>query len=74
MPFAAGEVRLDLLQHPGPDDGTGARRCTVEIRVRPDALRRLGLHPDQPAARVTDPSPPAWWHAEAERLAARRHG
>ncbi|MEU9578199.1 hypothetical protein [Streptomyces chilikensis] len=44
----------------------------AEIHVRPDALRRLGLHPDQPAARVTGPAPPAWWHAEAERLAARR--
>jgi hypothetical protein len=44
----------------------------AEIHVRPDALRRLGLHPDQPAARVTGPPPPAWWHAEAERLASRR--
>ncbi|MEU5139425.1 hypothetical protein [Streptomyces sp. NPDC021139] len=74
MPFAAQETRLDLLQVPGPDDEAGTRQCVAEVRVRPDALRRLGLHPDQPTARVTGTPPPAWWHAEAEHLAARRHG
>ncbi|MGW8882604.1 hypothetical protein, partial [Streptomyces mirabilis] len=37
------------------------------IHVRADALRRLGLHPDQPTAEVTGTSPPRWWHAAAER-------
>ncbi|WP_151773096.1 hypothetical protein [Streptomyces abyssomicinicus] len=69
MPFAGEEIRLDLLQCAGPD---GGRQCVVAIRVHPDALRRLGLHPEQPTARVTGPTPPAWWHAEAERLASRR--
>ncbi|WP_307718345.1 hypothetical protein [Streptomyces sp. JHA26] len=46
----------------------------AEIRVRSDAPRRLGLHPDQPTTRVTGPPSPAWWHAEAERFTARRHG
>ncbi|MFE9707589.1 hypothetical protein [Streptomyces sp. NPDC005930] len=74
MPFAAEEMRLDLLQCPCPDVGAGARQCVAEVRVRPHALHRLGLHPDQPTARVTGPPPPAWWHAEAERFAARRRG
>ncbi|MFD4636640.1 hypothetical protein ACFWN2_04950 [Lentzea sp. NPDC058436] len=39
----------------------------IAISVRPDALRRLGLHPEQPSSQVTGDSPPAWWHAEAER-------
>ncbi|MER7191211.1 hypothetical protein [Streptomyces flaveolus] len=46
----------------------------AEIRVRPDALRRLGLHPGRPTTRVTGPPSPAWWQAEAERFAARRRG
>ncbi|NYV77511.1 hypothetical protein [Streptomyces sp. UH6] len=68
MPFAGDEVRLDLLRCAGPG---GSRHCVTEIHVHPDALRRLGLHPEQPTARVTGPAPPAWWHAEAERLARR---
>ncbi|MFI2780212.1 hypothetical protein [Streptomyces sp. ALB3] len=74
MPFAAEEIRLDLLQCPGPGDETGSRQCVAEVRVRHEALRRLGLHPDQQTAHVTGPPSPAWWHAEAERLATWRHG
>ncbi|MGW2558661.1 hypothetical protein ACWCXB_05310 [Streptomyces sp. NPDC001514] len=42
------------------------------VRIPADALRRLGLHPDQPTAKVDGPSPPGWWHAAAERNAHRR--
>jgi hypothetical protein len=35
--------------------------------IRADALRRLGLHPDQPSSIVRGPPPSAWWHAAAER-------
>ncbi|MFE9927974.1 hypothetical protein [Streptomyces sp. NPDC005533] len=41
------------------------------VRLRADALRRMGLHPDQPMAGITHPSPPAWWHAAAEQRAHR---
>ncbi|MEU1007315.1 hypothetical protein [Streptomyces sp. NPDC005890] len=36
------------------------------------ALRRLGLHPDQPTSFVVGTSPPGWWHAAGERYATRR--
>lgn len=47
----------------------GDRQCRIEVEVAADALRPLGLHPDQPSAVVNGPSPPGWWHAEAERRA-----
>ena len=44
------------------------------VRARAGALRRLGLHPDQPMSRVVGPSPPRWWHAAAERRFGNRRG
>ncbi|OPC80095.1 hypothetical protein B4N89_03240 [Embleya scabrispora] len=70
MPFADEEIYIGLLCGVGPDGGW---QCWYDIRVPPEALRRLGLHPDQPSAEVTGPSPPRWWHAAAERH-ARGHG
>ena len=64
MPFADDEVRIDLAC--GPDE-TGRWHGYYGVSVDADALRRVGLHPDQATSRVTGPSPPAWWHAEAER-------
>lgn len=66
MPFADEQVRFSLACGPGPD---GHWRGCYSILVDADALRRLGLHADQPSAQVVGPSPPAWWHAEAERRA-----
>lgn len=66
MPFAPDEVRIDLLCGV---DGDGRRCGWYAVSVRAAALRRLGLHPDQPASEANGPSPPAWWHAEAERRA-----
>ncbi|WP_168211469.1 hypothetical protein [Actinosynnema sp. ALI-1.44] len=34
-------------------------KCWCAVRVHEDALRRLGLHPDQPASKIVGPSP--WW-------------
>lgn len=55
-----------------PTDGHWRGRYVV--RVHADALRVVGLHPDQPSAVVTGPSPPGWWHAAAERNAGRGLG
>ncbi|WP_424216636.1 hypothetical protein ACN20G_31415 (plasmid) [Streptomyces sp. BI20] len=66
MPFAPDEIRVDLMCGPGPDGHWHGR---FVVGVRPDALRRLGLHPDQPTAAPTAPSPPGWWHAAAEHRA-----
>ncbi|MFE2295088.1 hypothetical protein [Streptomyces sp. NPDC059452] len=66
MPFHADELRVDLACAPGAD---GHWRGWYGIHADADALRRLGLHPDQPTARVTAPSPPRWWHEAAERHA-----
>lgn len=71
MPFAGDLVRFDLLCGVGAG---GHRRGQYVVRVHADALRALGLHPDQPAATVTGPSPPGWWHAAAERNAGRGVG
>jgi hypothetical protein len=59
MPIPGEQIRVDLLCRPGSG--------TIAISVHPDALRRLGLHPEQPSSQVSGVSPPAWWHAEAER-------
>jgi hypothetical protein len=37
------------------------------IEMRPELLRRLGLHPDQPWSRITGPERPGWARAEALR-------
>ncbi|MES4903239.1 MULTISPECIES: hypothetical protein [unclassified Streptomyces] len=66
MPLAPDEIRCDVMCGVGPD---GRRRGWIHIQAHPDALRRLGLHPDQPTAAVVGPSPPGWWHAAAERHA-----
>ncbi|MFF8958454.1 hypothetical protein [Streptomyces sp. NPDC014894] len=68
MPFSDDDLGWDHRCGPGPD---GRWRGWFHVRVRPRALRRLGLHPDQPTARVDGPSPPAWWHAAAERAPRR---
>lgn len=66
MPFAPDEILINLACGIGPD---GHWHGWFDIRIEPAALRRLGLHPDQPTAIVTGPSPPGWWHAAAERRA-----
>ncbi|WP_406119910.1 hypothetical protein [Streptomyces sp. NBC_00989] len=69
MPFAQEELRWDLACGIGPD---GHWHGWFDVRVRTDALRGLGLHPDQPTAEAVGPSPPGWWHAAAERRAVNR--
>lgn len=44
MPFADGDVRVDLACGPEPD---GHWHGYYTIKVQADALRRIGLHPDQ---------------------------
>jgi hypothetical protein len=68
MPFEPDEIYSRLGCGVTPD---GRRYGWIDVHIHPDALRRLGLHPDQPSARVTGPSPPGWWHAAAERNAHR---
>ncbi|MGW4036196.1 hypothetical protein ACWEIM_07885 [Streptomyces sp. NPDC004778] len=71
MPFAGALIPCDLAC------GTGADRRWrgwYTVRVDADALRTLGLHPDQPTSVTTAPSPPRWWHAAAEHNAVRRTG
>ncbi|MFD8755418.1 hypothetical protein ACFV0O_31260 [Kitasatospora sp. NPDC059577] len=68
MPFATNSVRWGLTCGIGPD---GHWRGWFDVQVSADALRPLGLHPEQPTAAVDGPSPPGWWHAEAERRAHR---
>ncbi|KAK1182772.1 hypothetical protein B7755_034350 [Streptomyces sp. NBS 14/10] len=69
MPFRPeDEIRCDLMCGV---DADGRRRGWIQVHVRADALRRLGLHPGQPTAAVEGPSPPGWWHAAAERHARR---
>jgi hypothetical protein len=69
MPFRDSDVRVDLVCGRA---GGGRWRGWVRIGIRADALRRLGLHPDQPSARLIGPSPPAWWHHAGERYARHR--
>lgn len=64
MPFDPDGIQWGLACGIGSD---GRRHGWFGIRVHADALRRLGLHPDQPTARITGTSPPGWWHAAAER-------
>ena len=64
MPFGPDDVLIDLACGRGAD---GHWWGWHSIRARADSLRALGLHPDQPTSRIVGPSPPAWWHADAER-------
>lgn len=65
MPLADDEIRIDHMC--GRDDTTGHWWGFIDVKADAGALRRLGLHPDQPTSRPVGPSPPAWWHAAAER-------
>lgn len=60
MPIPGDQVRIDLLN-------CGPNGFWVRVSVTADALRPLGLHPEQPTSRATGESPPAWWHAAAEQ-------
>ncbi|WP_371502361.1 hypothetical protein OG871_35120 [Kitasatospora sp. NBC_00374] len=40
---------------------------TVAVRIDAAVLRRLGLHPEQPASGPADPPPPRWWGPWARR-------
>ncbi len=42
----------------GPDGGI---QCVTAVRFRAEALRRLGLHPDQPTSAAAEPPAPKWW-------------
>nr|WP_042421951.1 hypothetical protein [Streptacidiphilus anmyonensis] len=64
MPFEPDDVRINLMCGKGAD---GHWFGCFSVCVRGDALRPLGLHPEQPTSQVTGPSPPRWWHAAAER-------
>ncbi|MFD9497919.1 hypothetical protein [Streptomyces sp. NPDC060035] len=66
MPFDPDEIQWNSACVIGPD---GHLHGWFDMRVSAGALRRLGLHPDQPTAGVTGTSPPGWWHAAAERRA-----
>ncbi|MFI9058275.1 MULTISPECIES: hypothetical protein [unclassified Streptomyces] len=67
-PFAGDLVRCDLACGVGADGHWHGRYV---VRVRADALRGLGLHPDRPTAVIAGSSPPRWSHAAAERNAER---
>ncbi|MEU9320525.1 hypothetical protein [Streptomyces sp. NPDC048295] len=69
MPFGPDEIQWGLACGIGPD---GHWHGWFDVRIRAGALRRLGLHPDQPTAGATGTSPPGWWHAAAERNARDR--
>ncbi|WP_211240805.1 hypothetical protein [Hamadaea tsunoensis] len=57
-------MRVALICGRYPD---GTPWGSLNIRIRAQALWKLGLHPDQPAARIVGPTPPAWWRADALR-------
>nr|WP_286251982.1 hypothetical protein [Streptomyces graminofaciens] len=67
MPFGGDEFTWDRMCAPDPADGRW--RAWVTVRVRAEALWRLGLHPDQAASVGGSASPPGWWHAAGERYA-----
>ena len=64
MPFDPSEISWDLACGIGSD---GHWHGWFNVRIQAEALRRLGLHPEQPTAIVSGPTPPGWWHAAAER-------
>jgi hypothetical protein len=45
----------------GRDDTTGRWWCSYYWDVDARALRRLGLHPDQPLSHLRSPVHPSWW-------------
>lgn len=47
MPFASDDIRVDLVCRARYGEGL---QGWVVISLRAGALRRLGLHPDQPTA------------------------
>ncbi|BAJ26177.1 MULTISPECIES: hypothetical protein [Kitasatospora] len=49
---------MDLACGIGPDGQWWGR---VVLSVDAAALRRLGLHAEQPSAVLADPPPPGWW-------------
>jgi hypothetical protein len=63
MPFAINEIRWELACGRRSD---GHWHGWFGIHIHAAGLRRLGLHPDQPTATTTGPTPPNWWHATAE--------
>ncbi|MFF4315924.1 hypothetical protein ACWDFR_17800 [Streptomyces sp. 900105755] len=69
MPFTEDELRWDLACR---RENTGRWRGWIGLSVEAGALRRLGLHPDQPSSAVNGPSPPGWWHAAGLRYATAR--
>jgi hypothetical protein len=69
MPFDGAELRFGLACGPG---GDGRWRGWFSIEVEAEALRRLGLHPEQSSSVVDGASPPEWWHAAGERYATGR--
>ncbi|QNP75341.1 hypothetical protein IAG44_42030 [Streptomyces roseirectus] len=71
MPFGPDEIRWGLACGISAD---GHWHGWFDVRVRADALRRLGLHPGRPTAEVVGPAPPRWWHAAAERNAQAHTG
>ncbi|GAA3015452.1 hypothetical protein GCM10020229_28290 [Kitasatospora albolonga] len=58
MPFDEADFRIDLMRCRDPE---GRVYCHSQFSIRADALRRLGLHPDQPTSAAADPPPPKWW-------------
>lgn len=71
MPFGVDALRFDLTCGRRAD---GRWRGWIRVQVEAEALRRLGLHPEQASSVVDGPSPPGWWHAAGERYAVARHG
>jgi hypothetical protein len=69
-PFATGEFVID---HLCGRSGDGSRWGVFEFKIRSSALRRLGLHPDQPTSRIVGPAQPPWWRADALRRMGCRH-
>ena len=60
MPIRDDDTRVDLICGRDPD---GRPRGWYRISVRADALRPLGLHPDQPLSRRIGSFPRRypWW-------------
>lgn len=65
MPFAGEDLHINLFCGIRED---GHWHGFYSIDVRAEALRELGLHPDQRWSEVKQTAQPAWWRAEALRL------
>lgn len=69
-PFAESELVIDHFCGRHKD---GTPWGSFSFKIRPSALRRLGLHPDQPTSRIVGPAQPRWWRADAlRRMGCRR--